>query len=70
MNEAVLAGQAVEDWQIASLQTHWTICYGFIEEHHHNEEEHIFPVIHAKVRPHNHRIMLRPHSPRTHLHIL
>lgn len=48
MSDAVLAGQHVEDWQIASLQTHWKICYGFIEEHHHNEEEHIFPVIHAK----------------------
>lgn len=49
MSETVLAGQHVEDWQIASLQTHWNICYGFIQEHHHNEEEHIFPVIHAKV---------------------
>jgi len=49
MNETVLAGEHVEDFEIQALKTHWSICFGFIKEHHHNEEEHIFPAIQKKV---------------------
>jgi len=39
------AGEHVKDWEITALKVHWTVMHGFIEEHHHNEEEHIFPKI-------------------------
>lgn len=49
MAETVLAGEPIEDFELDALKTHWRICFGFIEEHHHNEEAHIFPAIQTKV---------------------
>lgn len=49
LNEKAQACEHVEDWEIEALKTHWKMCYGFIEEHHHNEEAFIFPMIETKV---------------------
>lgn len=38
-------GEHVQDWEITALKAHWAVMHGFIDEHHHNEEEHIFPAI-------------------------